>query len=189
MNIPFTLIPGGKAPVKATAGAAAFDLCARVDPELVQSEGVGSHERPGKVVVPHASVRGVYNQPPVHSTVVKIPLGVAFAIPPGWVGKLYARSSMGSKGLVIPNGVGVIDSDYRGEVSALYLNLSGEDFVVRDGDRVAQIIFERLEVVALQPVESLDETARGAGGFGSTGVNVDADQLSRLGAHLEKEGK
>jgi len=161
------LFPGGKLPERKTEGAAGWDLFATVENDAPQFAAFG------EVVVPAArpdnckGFDGHFIKP-----VVKIPLGVAFEIPPGYVGKLYSRSSMGLKGVVIPNGVGIIDSDYRGEVAALLMNLSGEDFVVKDGQAIAQICFERCPTVSLEVVDELSPTARGEGGFGSTGSGV-----------------
>ena len=91
-------------------------------------------------------------------------------IPAGFGGFLLARSSWGAKyGVALANGVGLIDSDYRGEVQVALINHSGADFTVRDGDRVAQLVLLPVPAVTLLETETLDETARGTGGFGSTG--------------------
>lgn len=99
-----------------------------------------------------------------------IPTGLTMAIPRGFGGFLLARSSWGAKyGVALANGVGLIDSDYRGEVQVALINHSGADFTVRDGDRVAQLVLLPVPAVTLLETETLDETARGTGGFGSTG--------------------
>ena len=99
-----------------------------------------------------------------------IPTGLAFQIPEGYAGFMYARSGLASKrGLAPANKVGVIDADYRGEVCVILVNLSSEDFVVEDGERIAQMVIARHEQAEWQEVEVLDETERGAGGFGHTG--------------------
>ena len=100
---------------------------------------------------------------------VMIPTGLACAIPEGWEGQIRCRSSLGKKGMILPNGVGTIDSDYRGEVKVLLVNLGSEDFTVTRGMRIAQLVVARVIQAELTLVSSLDETARGEGGFGSTG--------------------
>ena len=83
---------------------------------------------------------------------------------------LFARSGLGVKhGITLSNGVGVVDSDYRGEVCIILVNLSSETFVIEDGERIAQMVIARHEQATWQEVEVLDDTERGAGGFGHTG--------------------
>lgn len=100
-----------------------------------------------------------------------IPTGIAISLPsPQYVALVFVRSSMGIKyGIGLSNGVGVIDSDYRGEIRVGLTNLSDVPYTVQPGDRVAQLAI--MPVTQVQPVqvEELDETDRGAGGFGSTG--------------------
>jgi dUTP diphosphatase len=97
-----------------------------------------------------------------------IPTGVHLQIPPGHVGLVWPRS-----GLAVRHGIdtlaGVIDSDYRGEVRVVLVNHGAEAFRIEPGDRIAQLLVQRVERVAFARAESLDETARGEGGFGSTG--------------------
>ena len=98
--------------------------------------------------------------------------GIAVELPEGTVGLVYARSGMAcKKGLAPANKVGVIDSDYRGEIRATLINKGAEPFKVCDGDRIAQLMFMPVYQAAFLPVDELDETERGTGGFGSTGVN------------------
>lgn len=98
--------------------------------------------------------------------------GLAFAIPQGYVGLVCARSGMGvKKGLAPANKVGVIDADYRGEVQVALHNHGREVQVVEDGDRVAQFVIVPYLAAQFTPAEELDDTRRGAGGFGSTGRN------------------
>ena len=130
-------------PRYATAGAAAMDLSACLTGEEV-------------TLAPGARTL--------------IPTGIAVAVPCGHVGLLFARSGLAVKqGITLSNGVGVIDSDYRGELKVGLINLGREPYTVRHGERVAQLAI--LPVVQAQPVETeeLDGTARGTGGFGSTG--------------------
>ena len=99
-----------------------------------------------------------------------IPTGVAMAIPQGLVGLVYARSGLATKrGLAPANKVGVIDSDYRGEIFVALHNHGGAAQTVEHGERVAQLVLTPYVAAQFQAVESLDDTARGAGGFGSTG--------------------
>lgn len=100
--------------------------------------------------------------------------GLALAIPPGLVGLVMPRSGLGVKhGITIGNGVGVIDSDYRGELMISLYNRnpaeSGRSYLVTSGDRVAQILFMPYAAIGMEEVQTLDETARGVGGLGSTG--------------------
>ncbi len=101
---------------------------------------------------------------------VMIPTGVAMAIPQGLVGLVYARSGLATKrGLAPANKVGVIDSDYRGEIFVALHNHGAAAQTVEHGERVAQLVLTPYVTAAFQTVESLDDTVRGAGGFGSTG--------------------
>lgn len=96
--------------------------------------------------------------------------GLAFEIPEGYVGLVFARSSLGTKrGLAPANKVGVIDSDYRGEVMVSLHNHSNEIQMISDGERIAQIAFVPFLSAEFDLSDSLDDTSRGAGGFGSTG--------------------
>jgi dUTP pyrophosphatase len=97
--------------------------------------------------------------------------GIAVAIPDGWAGLVLPRSGLAAKhGITLPNAPGLIDSGYRGEVRVLLLNTdAGEPFAVAAGDRIAQLLLVRHESPELIEVESLEETVRGAGGFGSSG--------------------
>ena len=100
-----------------------------------------------------------------------IPTGLSLEIPVGYEGQVRPRSGLAVKhGIGIVNSPGTIDADYRGEVRVLLVNLSNEPFTINDGDRIAQLVVARHEVVEWQPVEVLGETVRGAGGYGSTGV-------------------
>ncbi len=131
------------APRYATDGAAAMDLCACID---------------APVTIP-AGARQV------------VPTGIAIALPsPDYVALLFARSGLGiKKGIALSNGVGVIDSDYRGEIAVGLVNLSQEDYTVLPGDRIAQLMIVPVVQPAVTFVDTLDETERGTGGLGSTG--------------------
>lgn len=130
-------------PFYATAGAAAMDLCACVD-EPVE-------------VAPRA--------------LVSIPTGIAIALPSAeYVALVFARSGLGIKhGIALSNGVGVIDSDYRGEIRVGLTNLSDMPYTIQPGDRIAQLMVVPVARAAVLELEELPDTARGAGGFGSTG--------------------
>ena len=98
-----------------------------------------------------------------------IETGVKVQIPEGYYGMLCLRSSLGCSGITMPNGVGIIDSDYRGEIKFILFNLSGKVCDLKSGDRIGQLILMKYEKVNLIKVNNLDESIRGEGGFGSTG--------------------
>ncbi len=102
-----------------------------------------------------------------------ITTGLSMALPVGFEAQIRARSGLARRGLIIPNGPGTIDADYRGEIKVLLLNLSAEDpFVIEKGERIAQMIIQRVPEVIFEEVDDLDtlgKTSRGKGGFGSTG--------------------
>lgn len=136
--------PGAMLPARATAGSAGYDLYACLDAPLVVAAG----------------------------QTVPVGTGIALGIGDSSVAAfIYARSGLASKNGIIPaNCVGVVDSDYRGEVIVVLKNLSDTDFAVSHGDRIAQMVLTPVLLPQIQEVETLDETVRGAGGFGSTGI-------------------
>jgi dUTP pyrophosphatase len=100
-----------------------------------------------------------------------IPTGLAVAIPPGYEGQIRPRSGLALKhGIGLINSPGTIDSDYRGEIGLAVINLGPNPFTVRRGDRLAQLVINRVYQAAIQVVKNLDGTGRGAGGFGHSGV-------------------
>ena len=100
-----------------------------------------------------------------------VPTGLFIALPAGYEAQVRPRSGLALKrGITVLNAPGTIDADYRGEVGVLLVNLSQEDFVVNDGERIAQMVVARHETAEFVEVEELDETERGAGGYGHTGV-------------------
>ena len=100
-----------------------------------------------------------------------VPTGFAMAIPPGFEAQIRPRSGLALKhGLSLVNAPGTIDSDYRGEIKIILINQGDEDFEISRGMRIAQMVIAPVLQVAIEPVTSLDNTARGASGFGSTGV-------------------
>jgi len=101
-----------------------------------------------------------------------IPTGLAMAIPEGYEVQIRARSGLSIKhGITMVNGIGTIDADYRGEVAALVINLGQDAFTIEPGMRIAQMVVGRYETVDWNEVVELDETVRGAGGFGSSGTH------------------
>jgi dUTP pyrophosphatase len=100
-----------------------------------------------------------------------VPTGIALAIPPGYAGLVLPRSGLALRhGVTILNTPGLIDAGYRGEVKALLVNLGPEPVTLTRGERIAQLVVQRVEHVTLTPVDALAPSSRGAGGFGSTGV-------------------
>ena len=99
-----------------------------------------------------------------------VPTGLYIALPPGYEAQVRPRSGLALKhGITVLNSPGTVDADYRGEIGVLLINLSQEDFVINDGERIAQMIIARHEQGEFVEVEALDETERGAGGYGHTG--------------------
>jgi dUTP diphosphatase len=130
-------------PAPGSPGAAGLDLRAAVDGELV----LGPGER------------------------ALVPTGLAVEIPPGWEGQVRPRSGLAVRhGVGLLNAPGTIDSDYRGEVQVLLVNLGEAPFTVRRGDRIAQLLLARAEPVEWEEAGELDASDRGPGGFGSTGL-------------------
>lgn len=118
-------------------------------------------------------LRANLNEPitlkPLERAIIKT--GLFIALPKGFEAQVRPRSGLAAKkGITVLNAPGTIDADYRGEIGVILVNLSNEDFVVDDGERVAQLVIAKHEQVTWQEVAVLDETERGAGGFGSTGV-------------------
>lgn len=100
-----------------------------------------------------------------------VPTGLAFALPDGFEAQVRPRSGLAAKhGVTCLNTPGTIDADYRGEVKVILVNLGEEDFTIRRGDRIAQLVIAPVTQARWSEVANLDETARGAGGFGSTGA-------------------
>ena len=130
-------------PKRATKGAAGMDLCACIENEIVLNPG----ER------------------------ALVPTGIAISIPSDeYAAFLFARSGLGVKyGITLSNGVGVIDSDYRGEIRAGLCNMGKEPYTIKPNERIAQLVIMKVENFPLVEVNTLDSTERGTGGFGSTG--------------------
>jgi dUTP pyrophosphatase len=131
-------------PAYETAGAAGMDLRAAVPQD--------------EALVLHPGAR------------IAVPTGLAFALPDGFEAQVRPRSGLALKsGVTVANAPGTIDADYRGELKVLLINLGEEDFVIRRGDRIAQLVIAPVVQAAWREVAELEATDRGAGGFGSTG--------------------
>jgi dUTP pyrophosphatase len=101
-----------------------------------------------------------------------IPTGLFMELPAGFEAQVRPRSGMALKhGLTVLNSPGTVDADYRGEIGVILANLSSEEFTIQDGERIAQLVIAKHEVAEWVEVEELEDTSRGAGGFGSTGKN------------------
>ena len=138
------LTEGARLPVYSSSQAAGADLCACLGNNTL-------------VIEPHKWAM--------------VPTGIAIALPVGFEAQVRPRSGLAAKkGITVLNSPGTVDSDYRGEVRVILINHSDEPFVIKDGDRIAQMVIARHESACFEVVDSLDETERGAGGFGSTGV-------------------
>ncbi len=137
------LRPEAKVPMRATEGSAGMDLSACIEEAVTIN--------PGDLKL--------------------IPTGIAIEIPSkDYVAYIFARSGLGIKhGICLSNGVGVIDSDYRGEVCVGLCNVSSESYTIQPGERVAQMVISPVSLMPVHEVEELSDTERGAGGFGSTG--------------------
>lgn len=99
-----------------------------------------------------------------------VPTGLYIALPAGYEAQIRPRSGLAiKKGIGVLNAPGTIDADYRGEICVILVNLSPDDFVIEDGERIAQLVVARHEQVTWNEVDTLDDTERGAGGFGHTG--------------------
>lgn len=100
-----------------------------------------------------------------------VPTGLFIELPPGYEAQTRARSGLAVKyGIGLVNGIGTIDSDYRGELKVPLINWGSEDFVINNGDRIAQMVIAKYEKVEIELTDSLEETERGTGGFGHTGI-------------------
>lgn len=147
------LEPGATLPTRVTGGAAGYDLYAHIPV---------TNELPDEL--PTVEVKKAY----IEQEITTISTGVSVEIPAGYVGLVFLRSSAGKRGLRLANGTGVIDSDYRGEIK-LALEARFHPIPVSDGERIAQLVITPILTPELKIVDALDETERGAGGFGSTG--------------------
>lgn len=142
-TIPCTVASGAILPSYQTVGAAGADLCAYLPEPVVLAPGQRA----------------------------MVPTGLSFAIPSGYEIQVRPRSGLAAKnGITVLNSPGTIDSDYRGEVKVILINLGTENFTISHGDRIAQMVVAPVVQAQFQVVESLAATERGQGGFGSTGI-------------------
>ena len=143
MNVQIINKSKHQTPTYETEGSAGMDLRANIDEAIVLK--------------------------PLERAIIKT--GLFIALPVGYEAQVRPRSGLAAKkGITVLNSPGTVDADYRGEIGVILVNLSNEDFIVNDGERIAQLVIAKHERVNWQEVEILNETERGAGGFGSTGV-------------------
>lgn len=143
INIKVVAKEGAKLPLYKTSGAAGADICALLEKPLVIESGKSA----------------------------MVPTGLFFEIPQGYEVQIRPRSGLAAKnGVTVLNTPGTIDSDYRGEINVILINLGDKPFTVNSGDRIAQMLVAPVIQTDFSIVSSLEETERGAGGFGSTGV-------------------
>lgn len=143
INIKVVAKEGAKLPLYKTSGAAGADICALLEKPLVIESGKSA----------------------------MVPTGLFFEIPQGYEVQIRPRSGLAAKnGVTVLNTPGTIDSDYRGEINVILINLGDKPFTVNSGDRIAQMLVAPVIQSDFSIVSSLEETERGAGGFGSTGV-------------------
>lgn len=132
-----------KIPTRGSDGAAGFDLYACIDEPLTLNKG----------------------------DTALIPTGIAIAVPDGYAAFIHSRSGLSiKKGICLLNSVGVVDSDYRGEVCVGVIKATDGPYTIEPGERIAQMVIKAVEIPELIETDELDETERGAGGFGSTGT-------------------
>ncbi|MBR1721238.1 MAG: dUTP diphosphatase [Treponema sp.] len=144
VNVKCVASQGAVIPQYKTEGAAGADICALLEESIIIKKG----------------------------SFAMIPTGLFFEIPQGYEIQVRPRSGLAAKnGVTVLNTPGTIDSDYRGEVKVILINLGSEDFEVRNGDRIAQIVIAPVTRASFEQAQSLGETSRGSGGFGSTGRN------------------
>lgn len=154
--------PEIKTPTQATSGSAGYDIYC---PEDIEVRGNVHWEEDYFTEKGFRSTKGYTG-----NIVTKIPTGLKVEIPEGYFIALYNRSSLGSKGLIIPNGLGVLDSDFRGEIQLMFINVSGKTIKLNKGDRIGQLVMQKYETLEFEEVSELSPTNRNLGGLGSTGV-------------------
>lgn len=144
-TVKIRLSEGAKAPVYSSSQAAGADICACLSKDCMII-------MPGKTAL--------------------VPTGLSIALPIGFEAQIRPRSGLAAKfGVTVLNSPGTIDSDYRGEIKVILINHGENPFVINNGDRIAQMVIARHEVCSFETVLSLDDTQRGEGGFGSTGIS------------------
>ena len=151
-------------------------LCARIMDVQVQIINKSPHVLPAYQTAGSSGMdlRAWLSEPVTLQPMARklIPTGLYIALPAGFEAQIRPRSGLAiKKGLSLINTPGTIDSDYRGEIMVAMINLGNEEQVISDGERIAQMIVSKYEVVKWESVEVLEDTARGAGGFGHSGIN------------------
>jgi dUTP pyrophosphatase len=143
VGVSIALKAGAKAPAYATQNSAGADICACIDDDMVLEPGCRA----------------------------LVPTGLRIALPEGFEAQVRPRSGLAAKfGVTVLNAPGTIDADYRGEVKVILVNFGSEPFVIHHGDRIAQMVIASCATASFRLAGELDETERGQGGFGSTGV-------------------
>jgi len=132
-----------------TSGSAGMDICADLC--------YGNTEPVGDLYIEQGHI-------------FKVPTGIYLEIPMGYECQVRSRSGLASKGICVANSPGTIDSDYRGEVCILLVNHGSDGYTIKHGDRIAQLVFNKIEQPEFYVVDQLESTDRGEGGFGSTGI-------------------
>jgi dUTP pyrophosphatase len=162
LRVPITRLPHGcdlSLPRYATSGSAGLDLLAATEGELWLEPGARA----------------------------LVPTGIAIALPEGFEAQVRPRSGLAlHHGILLPNAPGTIDSDYRGEVKVILLNAGQERFVIRRGERIAQLVVAALTKLEWQEFPRLPESGRGAGGFGHTGTGAVASDAGATGGSRER---
>ncbi|XP_070279478.1 deoxyuridine 5'-triphosphate nucleotidohydrolase, mitochondrial isoform X2 [Myotis yumanensis] len=156
------------APTKGSARAAGYDLHSPCERSWPQLGVLANPPTPAEQMQPSCPHAYDYTIPPMEKTLVKTDIQIA--LPSGCYGRVAPRSGLAAKHF-IDVGAGVIDEDYRGNLGVVLFNFGKEKFEVKKGDRIAQLICERIFYPEIEEVQALDDTERGSGGFGSTGKN------------------
>ena len=166
-------------PARASACAAGYDLCRCVRWPIPTAFALRA-----LIASPHHLHRSAYAGVVPARGRVLLKTDIAIAVPSGTYGRVAPRSGLALKN-GIDTGAGVIDEDYRGNVGVILFNHTDTDFTVAAGDRIAQLILEAIQTPAVEVVDELEDTARGAGGFGSTGVAAGAANSAEKKPRIE----
>jgi dUTP pyrophosphatase len=142
ITVKILALKSGDAPLYKTAGSSGADLKAGIESALTV--------KPSEIAL--------------------VPTGVFIEIPDGYEGQIRSRSGLSLKGIVVANGIGTIDSDYRGELKVAIANISSEEYTIEPNERIAQIVFAKVERAQFELASELSETSRSDGGFGHTGA-------------------
>lgn len=154
-NIKVKLAEGALCPTAASSGSAGYDLYAREDATIYSTDT--------------SALFGFSPTALGLATIATFDTGVSLELPNNLIAMVYARSGLGTKGISLANGVGIIDSDYRGPIKVVLQNNSASPYTVRSGDRIAQLVITERFQANFEVVDELDSTERGEGGFGHSG--------------------